>query len=81
MRNYKPVVRRRVKREDELGETEEICMMSSREVFPEELKSIVRGWMRCSIGKGIDESGLSGHSEQEWRSVSQRSLMRRKGVW
>ncbi len=50
-------MRRRVKREDELGETEEICMMSSREVFPEELKSIVRGWMRCSIGKGIDESG------------------------
>ncbi len=50
------------------------------EEFDERERSLVRGWMRCDIGKGIDESGLSVHSEQEWMSVSQRSLIRGKGI-
>jgi hypothetical protein len=55
----------------------EIC---ESEEFDERERSLVRGWRRCHIGKGIDESGLSVHSEQEWRSLSQRSLMRGKRI-
>ncbi len=56
----------------------EVC---ESEEFDERERSLVRDWMRCYIGKGIDESGLSVHSEQEWRLVSRRGLMRGKGVW
>jgi hypothetical protein len=56
----------------------EVC---ESEEFDERERSLVRGCMRCHIGKGIDESGLSVHSEQKWRLVSKRVLMRGKGVW
>jgi hypothetical protein len=43
--------------------------------------SLVRGLRKCHIDKGIDELGLSVHSEQEWSGESKSGLMRGKGVW